>query len=173
MKPAGTPNKHTWIFRSTQICAHGLAHRCIPLLTTHPHSSTWEQADPRCRHAHRHALPFVITTLLHCEWMEIGEACSVFHLKGKKKKTTTKNPWKQTKLSEQLFFYATRPDPSGWDGGGKGIGRKRERGRTSSWLDGSSHPFPFLALPRHVRARSQDKSKAQELADRQHHLLGV
>lgn len=165
MKPAGTPNKYTWMFGSA-----GLAHRCIPLLTTHPHSSTWEQADPRCRHAHRHALPFVITTLLHCEWMEIGEACSVFHLKEKdKKKKPHENKWN----FQSNFFYATQPDPFGWDGGGKGTGRKRRRGRTSSWLDGSSHPFPFLALPRHVRARSQDKSKAQELADRQHHSLGV
>lgn len=39
-----------------------------------------------------------------------------------------------------------------------GTERKGGGGNTSSWLGGSSHPFPFLALPRHVRASSQDKS---------------
>lgn len=49
------------------------------------------------------------------------------------------------------------------------MGRERKGGggKTSSWLDGSSHPFPFLALPRHVRAGSQDKSESPEPADRQ------
>ena len=127
MKPAGTPNKHTWIFRSTQICAHGLAHRCIPLLTTHPHSSTWEQADPRCRHAHRHALPFVITTLLHCEWMEIGEACSIFHLKEKEKKKKNKKKSMKTNQTFRATFFLCNTARSFWLGWRREGDREKKR----------------------------------------------
>lgn len=94
MKPAGTSNKYAWIFGSV-----GPGHKCIPLLTTRPHTTTCEQTNTRCRHAHTHALPFVITALLCCKGMETGETHSVFRLKGKKEKKKI-----QTKLSEQLFL---------------------------------------------------------------------